>query len=236
MNMQEEILVKSHEISDEQPNVEKDLSIIKIIQKMVKDNESEEKIIQTLESLNVNKDQAKRLLLIAQADTFTLLSSEIKKIVNQEVEEKKIEFKKDIEKYNNSQLKVEQEKIIEKINSDNEKLKREIIQQNTEDYKKVQEIIQKLAQLNENLGLKIEENQKEILKIKEDLEETKLKGVKLKNTLSRTILILFSIICFLSSIALISLNFLIEFNFDFLISAIIMAFIGTITIYLTTNI
>jgi hypothetical protein len=234
--MQEEILVKSHEISDEQPNVEKDLSIIKIIQKMVKDNESEEKIIQTLESLNVNKDQAKRLLLIAQADTFTLLSSEIKKIVNQEVEEKKIEFKKDIEKYNNSQLKVEQEKIIEKINSDNEKLKREIIQQNTEDYKKVQEIIQKLAQLNENLGLKIEENQKEILKIKEDLEETKLKGVKLKNTLSRTILILFSIICFLSSIALISLNFLIEFNFDFLISAIIMAFIGTITIYLTTNI
>ena len=69
-------------------------SIIKIIQTMVQNNEPEEKIIKTLQSLNVSKEQAKRLLLIAQADTFTLLQSEINKIVDKEVSEKQEQMEK----------------------------------------------------------------------------------------------------------------------------------------------
>ena len=50
-----------------------DVSIIKIIQDMVREGESEEKVIQTLKELGVDPDKAKRLLLLGQADTFGLL-------------------------------------------------------------------------------------------------------------------------------------------------------------------
>ncbi|MBS3059344.1 MAG: hypothetical protein J4224_02865, partial [Candidatus Diapherotrites archaeon] len=64
-------------------------SIIEIIQKMVRDGESEEKIIQSLKTLGVAPDKAKRLLLLGQADTFALLRSEITKIVKQSIEEQR---------------------------------------------------------------------------------------------------------------------------------------------------
>ena len=64
-------------------------SIIQIIQKMVREGESEEKIIQSLKTLGVAPDKAKRLLLLGQADTFALLRSEITKIVKQSIEEQR---------------------------------------------------------------------------------------------------------------------------------------------------
>ncbi len=56
-----------------------DTSIIEIIEKMVREGESEEKIVQTLKDLGIPQDKAKRLLLLGQADTFALLRGEIKK-------------------------------------------------------------------------------------------------------------------------------------------------------------
>jgi predicted Zn-dependent protease with MMP-like domain len=67
-------------------------SIIEIIQKMVQEGESQEKIIQSLRDLGVNEEQAKRLLLIAQADTFTLLKKEINVLVKDSFENQKKEF------------------------------------------------------------------------------------------------------------------------------------------------
>jgi hypothetical protein len=67
-------------------------SIIEIIQKMVQEGESQEKIVQTLKDLGVNEEQAKRLLLIAQADTFTLLKKEINVLVKNSFEQQKKEF------------------------------------------------------------------------------------------------------------------------------------------------
>ena len=52
-------------------------SIIEVIQKMVQEGQPREKIIQTLRDLGVEEEQAKKLLLIAEADTFTLLKKEI---------------------------------------------------------------------------------------------------------------------------------------------------------------
>ncbi len=59
-------------------------SIIEIIQKMVQEGQPREKIVQTLLDLGVNEEQAKKLLLIAEADTFTLLRKEISSIVKEE--------------------------------------------------------------------------------------------------------------------------------------------------------
>jgi phosphotransferase system IIA component len=67
-------------------------SIIEIIQRMVQEGQPREKIVQTLHDLGVNEDQAKRLLLIAEADTFTLLKKEINSLVKGEVLGQKKDF------------------------------------------------------------------------------------------------------------------------------------------------
>ncbi len=64
-------------------------SIISVIQRMVASGESEENIIKTLRGLGVGTEQAKRLLLLAEANTFAVLQNEIGKIVRDYVEEEK---------------------------------------------------------------------------------------------------------------------------------------------------
>ncbi len=61
-------------------------SIIDVIQKMVQEGQPREKIISSLRDLGVDDDQSKRLLLIAEADTFTLLKKEIGSLVRAEVD------------------------------------------------------------------------------------------------------------------------------------------------------
>lgn len=72
--------------------MEKDSSIIEVVQKMVQEGQPREKIIQTLRDLGVSDDQAKKLLLIAEADTFTLLRKEIGSIVKEEFESQQKNF------------------------------------------------------------------------------------------------------------------------------------------------
>ena len=69
-----------------------DGSIINVIQKMVQEGQPQEKIIQTLRDLGVEEEQAKKLLLIAEADTFTLLRKEINTMVKEEFIGQKSQF------------------------------------------------------------------------------------------------------------------------------------------------
>ena len=73
-------------------------SIIDVIQKMVQEGQSREKIISTLHELGVNEEQSKRLLLIAEADTFTLLRKEINNLVKDEMISQKKDFEQLIRK------------------------------------------------------------------------------------------------------------------------------------------
>ncbi|HPM86040.1 MAG: hypothetical protein PHY04_03035 [Candidatus ainarchaeum sp.] len=73
-------------------------SIIDIIQKMVQEGQPQEKILQTLKDLGVNEEQSKRLLLIAEADTFTLLKKEINSLVKDELFSQKKDFEDMIHK------------------------------------------------------------------------------------------------------------------------------------------
>ncbi|NMA44460.1 MAG: hypothetical protein GX950_01445 [Candidatus Diapherotrites archaeon] len=70
----------------------KNESIIQVIQKMVQEGQSREKIVSTLKDLGVNDEQAKKLLLIAEADTFTLLKKEINSMVREEFSNNKKDF------------------------------------------------------------------------------------------------------------------------------------------------
>jgi hypothetical protein len=69
-----------------------DESIINVIQKMVQEGQPRERIIQTLRDLGVEEEQAKKLLLIAEADTFTLLRKEIGSMVQEEFSAQKSQF------------------------------------------------------------------------------------------------------------------------------------------------
>ena len=69
-------------------------SIIDVIQKMVQEGQPREKIVATLGDLGVNDEQAKRLLLIAEADTFTLLKKEINTLVKDEMSLQRKDFEK----------------------------------------------------------------------------------------------------------------------------------------------
>jgi len=84
-----------------------DDSIIEIIQKMVQEGQPREKIIQTLQDLGVNEEQSKKLLLIAEADTFTLLRKEISSMVKDEFSSNQKNFESlihsDLEKIENEE-------------------------------------------------------------------------------------------------------------------------------------
>lgn len=67
-------------------------SIIQVIQKMVQEGQPREKIVSSLRDLGVNEEQAKKLLLIAEADTFTLLKKEIGSMVREEFMKNKSDF------------------------------------------------------------------------------------------------------------------------------------------------
>jgi len=69
-----------------------DESIINVIQKMVQEGQPRERIVQTLRDLGVEEEQAKKLLLIAEADTFTLLRKEINTMVREEFAGQKSQF------------------------------------------------------------------------------------------------------------------------------------------------
>jgi len=88
-----------------------DESIIDIIQKMVQEGQPRERIVQTLRDLGVSDDQAKKLLLIAEADTFTLLKKEINSLVKTEFASQRKDFEGIIHKDLESLEEEEKEKV-----------------------------------------------------------------------------------------------------------------------------
>ena len=210
-------------------------SIIQIIQTMVQNNEPEETIIKTLESLSVSREQAKRLLLIAQADTFTLLQSEINKIVDREVAEKQSEIEKRANIFVNNLLK-EQQKTVE-VNLEKEFLKHKLkLATDQENFQKnVNDTISKIAKLNEDVFLDSKENKKMIDTIQRDLTETKLKGIKLRRSIARNLLMVFGIINLLLALGIVVINITNPLNLDMITGAVVVSLIGAIIIYLSTN-
>ena len=215
---------------------ESDKSIIQIMQKMVRDNEPEEKIMKTLQDLGVSQQQAKRLLLIAQADTFTLLGSEINKIVKETVLAEKQKMQADSQKFIDKVL--ENEKAIVK-----EDIKKEFLTHKlslSEEQKKFQTSVNtsvsKIATLNEDVYNSSMENKKMIDKMKKDLEEAKLKGFQVRKSVVRNIMLIVGVAFFL--IAAISMIMLIfsGINLDYITAGIALAFIGVIMVYFSTNV
>jgi hypothetical protein len=215
---------------------DKKASIISIIQEMVQNNASESEIISTLVNLGVTQDQAKRLLLIAQADTFTLLRSEIDSLVKKSVVEQSDFMKKDFSGFVDKIIEQKKESLKKEIEEEflRNKLMNSAQQKQFQD--SINDSVSKLAKLNEEVYLASKENEKTINLIKKDLDETKLKGIKVRNSFFRLFLIGLSLIFFAFSLFfLISLDIK-TITSDSIIAVTVLAFIGGVLTYLSINI
>jgi beta-xylosidase len=211
-------------------------SIIQVIQRMVQENESEERIISTLTTMGVSEDQAKRLLLIAQADTFTLLSSEISKIVQTQVDEKKAQMENEMTKRLAQEIETKKKEISTEIEKEFLKNKTSLSESQKQFQDSVKETISKIAKLNEDVYTIATENQKMIQTVEKDLTETKLKGIKVRRSITRNALLGIGILMFLMTIVTIVMSYTAPSNLDQITTAIILALIGTALIYLSSNI
>lgn len=213
-----------------------DKSIIQIIQKMVQENESEDKIITTLESMGVDETQAKRLLLIAQADTFTLLNSELDKIVDQKLAKQKEQMQKESTNFISSVLEQKKKEIESDMDKSFLRYKNDILDNQKKFQTSVNDTISKVAKLNEQSYSMSEENKKMIEIVNKDLSETKLKGIKLRRSLARNLLLLVGVFSFIGAIIFLATTFINTFNVDYVTAAIILVLIGTALTYLSANV
>ncbi len=145
----------------------KEEGIIEIIQKMVRQGKSNEEITKTLEAMGVREKEAKRLLLIAEANTFALLEREIAKIVEKKfggfIEKKE----KEIDRVISGRIK-EKEKAFEKLSQEKAAGLEEKIKSLS---KSALGIVEKTRKRTEDLT-------KEIEQLKIDIERLRLTGRK----------------------------------------------------------
>ncbi len=189
-------------------------SIIQIIQRMVEENEPEEKIVNTLQTLGVEKTQASRLLLIAQADTFTLLKSEIDKIVQQRIDEKRKLIEQDAQKFIDSELETKKKEV--KVDLEKEFLRYKLGLSDSQKafQESVSESVSKIAKLNEEVYSMAEENKKMIKTVEKDLTETKLKGVKMRRSLMKNTITIAGVASYVGAVILLAGTMQGPFNID----------------------
>ncbi|MDO8538509.1 MAG: hypothetical protein Q7S21_06495 [archaeon] len=167
-------------------------SIIELIESMVKAGESEKKIIESLKDLGVKEDQAKKLLLLGEADTFTLLKSEIRKIVADSVETEREGLSKQIREEVKKQTSLSEQIAVSEVSKELE-IKERQLESDIKKYKLAMEtgekefktdIYSKLGDLTsmvEKTRNRSNELMERVTNTELDMGELKATGVGLKN-------------------------------------------------------
>ncbi len=161
----------------------KQASIIEIIEKMVREGETEEKIVKTLKDLGVEPDKAKRLLLLGQADTFALLKGEIKKIVEQELEGEKPTLKKFIQEEAMNTADDSRKQLTKAVISDLKEYEKDITGQSKTFQEQINDNIRKVNELNERVKVKLNELGEAVRQVQVDMDEMHVKGIGGRNRL-----------------------------------------------------
>ena len=156
-------------------------SIIEVIDKMVREGESEEKIIKTLKDLGVEPEKAKRLLLLGQADTFSLLKGKIKKIVEKEIEEEKPVMKKFIEEEAMSSAEGMRTELTKAVISDLKDYEKDITGQSKTFQEQIKDNIGRINELNDRVRTKLNELGEAVRQTQVDMNEVKIKGIGGRN-------------------------------------------------------
>ena len=170
--------------------VKKEASIIEIIQKMVANGESEDKIIGTLQSLGVQPEKAKRLLLVGQADTFALLRSEISKIVKADLDLEKPRLAKYIQQETQKATLGMKNTIEKTVISDLQKYEKDITGQSKTFQEQIADTVKKVAELSDRIRSQLNALGKQVDTVQKDMDEMKITGVGLRSKLISAVFIL----------------------------------------------
>jgi hypothetical protein len=156
-------------------------SVIEIIQKMVQEGQSREQIILTLKDLGVSEEQAKKLLLIAEADTFTLLKKEINSLVKEEFKSNQKDFENlihnDLQKIEDS----EKEKIRSLAVSEIGEAKSDIIQESKAFEDRINKTISSSQKTVQMVKIALDSINERISQMELDVEQLKVHKFRKKS-------------------------------------------------------
>lgn len=209
-------------------------SIIEIIQTMVREGESEQKILQTLQQLGVEPQKAQRLLLLAQADTFALLRSEISKIVKQDVDAEKQNLNVFVQQQAQAAVQASTKGMAETIKKDLEAYENQLSMQRRNFETQTSDTVTKFTDLAERIRVRVNELGKDVQQVKVDQDEIKLRGVGNQNRMISMALLAFGVLFVLADLFLFIVNFGSVLTIDSVIIFIVMALIGVVLMFVAT--
>lgn len=209
-------------------------SIIEIIQTMVREGESEDKILQTLRQLGVDPQKAQRLLLLAQADTFALLRSEISKIVKQDVDAEKQNVNVYVQQQAQSAVQSATKGMADSVKKDLLEYENQVSMQRKNFETQTGDTVSKFTDLAERIRVRVNELGKDVQQVKVDQDEIKLRGVGNQNRMISMALLAFGVLFVLADLYLFIVNFGSVLTIDSVIIFIVMALIGVVLMFVAT--
>ncbi|MBI5553882.1 MAG: hypothetical protein HY917_04035 [Candidatus Diapherotrites archaeon] len=209
-------------------------SIIEIIQKIVKEGAKEEEIVSTLTDLGVEPEQAKRLLLLGQANTFALLRGEIKTLVEEEIQKKQPEIKKILDEQSKIAIEAMKKETKALAQKEQQEVEDEIKKKTASFQKDIDERVTKSAGLTERTKDKLNELGEAVSKVTLDLDELKVAGVGKRNQLVSQALMVAGVGFFALDAYLFLVEFQAQLSSESIISLILFAAIGMALLFVAT--
>ncbi|MEM0360142.1 MAG: hypothetical protein QXK06_02275 [Candidatus Diapherotrites archaeon] len=148
----------------------KEASIVNAIRTMMQSGEPEEKIIATLIEMGVKPDQAKRLVMVGQADTLTLIQEDIGRIARTQIENEIPALKKMVEDTLEKAQRELKKTVKEELDEELELFRRQV----NEDLKLINEV-------NSSFEGKIAKVDEKTEEIKAEIKEMQMKRLGTKN-------------------------------------------------------
>lgn len=214
--------------------VEKEASIIQIIQDMVKEGEKEEKIIETLQSLGVEPEKAKRLLLLGQADTFALLRSEISRIVKEDIDKDKPAFVDFINAQAEKAGEGAKQKITKEVLDDVQKYEKAITGQSKSFQQQIADNMKRVTEISDRVRDSLNEVGTRVATVEKDLDEMKVRGLGVRSKLIGMLLLGLGIIFCVAALFLFFSNFQGIVSIDAIIITVVMSLIGITMLFVST--
>ena len=172
-------------------------SIIEVIQKMVQEGQPQETILKTMYDLGVEEEQAKKLLLIAEADTFTLLKKEIGVLVKSEFEVQKQDFQKiiraDLEQIEANEKQQVREVAMEELGD----AKQEIIEESKSFEGRVNKTISSSQKTVSMVKIALDSINERISEMELDVEQLKVHKFRKRSMLLSYIMLVFGALSFI---------------------------------------
>jgi hypothetical protein len=212
----------------------KQKSVIAIIQQMVKQGATEEEIVKSLVELGVEKEQAKRLLLLGQANTFALIQGEINTMIKEEIQNQTPLIQKTIQEETNKASEEIHSKMREATEKEIQAMENEMKRKSVNFQKEIDEKVRTATEITTKTKNKLNELGQAVARVGMDLNELKLSGIGKRNQWISIVLVVLGIAFFAFDAYLFLTQFQGALSTDSLIITIVFAMIGISLMFVAT--